>query len=61
MNIVKETVEQLNGNISIYSELGSGSTFALAFPLTMAIIPAILCEAGVEVFAIPLYNVFRDT
>jgi two-component system chemotaxis sensor kinase CheA len=59
MNIVKETVEQLNGNISIYSELGAGSTFALAFPLTMAIIPALLCEAGSEVFAIPLYNVFE--
>ncbi len=59
MNIVKETVEQLNGNITVNSEVGKGSTFALSFPLTMAIVPAILTSVGDEVFAIPLYNVFE--
>ncbi len=59
MNIVKETVEQLNGSINVDSEVGKGSTFTLAFPLTMAIVPAILTSVSEEVFAIPLYNVFE--
>ncbi len=59
MNIVKETVEQLNGNVSIATIINEGTTFSLAFPLTMAILPAILCTVGDEVFAIPLYNVYE--
>ncbi len=59
MNVVKETVNELNGNVSIETERGMGTRFVLTFPLTLAIIPAIMTRVRKEVYAIPLSDVIE--
>ncbi|PKL16142.1 MAG: chemotaxis protein CheA, partial [Spirochaetae bacterium HGW-Spirochaetae-5] len=59
MNVVKETVNELNGNVSIETEKSMGTRFVLTFPLTLAIIPAIMVKVRREVYAIPLSDVIE--
>ncbi len=59
MNVVKEIVSELNGNVSIETEPGMGTRFVMAFPLTMAIIPAIMVKVRREMYAIPLSDVIE--
>lgn len=59
MNVVKETVNELNGNVNIETEKGMGTRFVLSFPLTLAIIPAIMVKVRSEVYAIPLSDVIE--
>ncbi len=59
MNVVKEIVTELNGNVSIETEPGMGTRFVMAFPLTLAIIPAIMVKVRNEMFAIPLSDVIE--
>ena len=59
MNVVKETVNELNGNVAIETERSMGTRFVLTFPLTLAIIPAIMVKVRQEVYAIPLSDVIE--
>lgn len=59
MNVVKEIVSELNGNVSIETEPGMGTRFLLSFPLTLAIIPAIMVKVRHELYAIPLSDVIE--
>ena len=59
MDVVKRQIESLHGSLSIVSEPGSGSTFRLRLPLTLAIIQALLVAVGDESYAIPLSQVER--
>lgn len=54
---VKSVVEQLRGTVTVKSQLGVGTTFALRMPLTLAIIRALLFKAGARLFALPLLSV----
>ncbi|MHB8189816.1 MAG: chemotaxis protein CheA [Ferrimicrobium sp.] len=53
MDVVKTNVEQIGGSVEIGSTLGSGSTFKIRIPLTLAIIPALIVECAGDRFAIP--------
>ena len=53
MDVVKSNVEKIGGSVDIYSEVGSGSTFKLKIPLTLAIVPALVVKDKGETFAIP--------
>jgi two-component system chemotaxis sensor kinase CheA len=57
MNVVKEMVESFKGTIQIQNNPGQGCSFILSFPMTLAIISAILVEIGREVYAFPLSDV----
>jgi two-component system, chemotaxis family, sensor kinase CheA len=59
MNVVKETVSELNGSVRIETEPGMGTSFVLSFPLTLAIIPAIMIKVSKEMYAIPLPDVIE--
>ncbi|MBN1500502.1 MAG: chemotaxis protein CheW [Spirochaetes bacterium] len=59
MNVVKEVVTEMNGSITIESEPGMGTRFIMAFPLTLAIIPAIMVKVQKETYAIPLSDVIE--
>lgn len=59
MNVVKEVVEEMGGSIHIESEQGMGTKFIMAFPLTLAIIPAIMVKVATETYAIPLTDVIE--
>jgi two-component system chemotaxis sensor kinase CheA len=54
---VKSAVEQLRGTVSVKSQFGVATTFALRMPLTLAIIRALLFKAGARLFALPLLAV----
>ncbi len=57
MDVVKQTLNEMGGDLSIESHPGQGSLFRLTCPLTMAILPAILVRCGAERYAIPLTHV----
>lgn len=53
MDVVKTNLTRLGGGIEIDSRHGSGTTFILRLPLTLAIIPTLLVTVGDQRFAIP--------
>jgi two-component system chemotaxis sensor kinase CheA len=59
MNVVREVVNEMNGSITIESEPGMGTRFVMAFPLTLAIIPAIMVKVQKEIYAVPLSDVIE--
>ncbi|GGB30459.1 chemotaxis protein CheA [Virgibacillus dakarensis] len=59
LDVVKNTIESLGGNISIAAEVGKGSTFSIQLPLTLSIISVLLIELQTEKYAIPLSSVIE--
>lgn len=59
MDVVKKNVSRLSGLIDIETEPGEGTTFTLTLPITLAIIKALIVEAGGQVFAVPLSSVLE--
>jgi two-component system, chemotaxis family, sensor kinase CheA len=59
MDVVKTNVERIGGAIDLKSVAGSGTTFTIKIPLTLAIVSALVLEAGGERFAIPQVNVIE--
>ncbi len=59
MDVVKKNISKLSGMIDIETELGAGSKFTLTLPITLAIIKALIIEAGGQVFAVPLSSVLE--
>ncbi len=57
LDVVRKQIEKLNGNVSVYSEKGSGSVFTIKLPLTLAIIQGLLVRVGQEIYAIPITSV----
>jgi len=53
MDVVKTNIEKIGGSLELGSRLGHGTTFKIKIPLTLAIVPALIIEAGGERFAIP--------
>ncbi len=59
MDVVKRNVSRLSGMIDTESEVGTGTTFTLTLPITLAIIKALIIEAGGSRFAVPLGSVLE--
>jgi two-component system chemotaxis sensor kinase CheA len=59
MDVVKRNVARLSGMIDIQTETGVGTSFILTLPITLAIIKALLIEAGGLRFAVPLASVLE--
>ena len=57
MDVVKTKISQLNGQLSVESELGKGSRIVIKVPLTLAIMPTLMIMLGDQSFALPLVNV----
>ncbi len=53
MDVVRRNIEQLKGRIDIKSTKGTGSTFILRIPLTLAIIDGMLIRCGTERYIVP--------
>jgi two-component system, chemotaxis family, sensor kinase CheA len=54
VDVVMTRVRALGGTLEVRTELGRGSTFLIRVPLTLAIVRALLAEAGGERYAVPL-------
>jgi len=57
MDVVKRNIEKVNGQVSVESREGEGTTFYLRLPLTLAIVRALLVKVNESIFAIPLSDV----
>ncbi|MGO3442842.1 MAG: chemotaxis protein CheW [Pseudoalteromonas distincta] len=57
MDVVKTKITQLNGSVSIQSELGVGTILEIKVPLTLAILPTLMVVVGAQTFALPLAGV----
>ncbi len=57
MDVVANQVAKLGGTLSIASQRGKGTTFALRLPFTLAVTQALIVRAGPELYALPLPTV----
>ncbi|PFG53618.1 two-component system chemotaxis sensor kinase CheA [Marinobacter sp. LV10R520-4] len=57
MDVVKTKISQLNGQLSVVSKLGEGSSIVIKVPLTLAIMPTLMIMLADQSFALPLVNV----
>lgn len=61
LDVVKNKIEAINGEIFVDSKVGQGTKFRIKLPLTLAIIQALLIAIGNETYAIPLSSVDETT
>jgi two-component system chemotaxis sensor kinase CheA len=57
MDVVKKNIESLRGRIEIESEKGSGSTFSIHLPLTLAIIDGMVIRVGNNRYIVPTVSI----
>ena len=60
LDVVKTSIEKLNGSIAVFSRPGEGSRFVIRLPLTLAIIQGLLIRVGEEVYSIPVASVIES-
>jgi two-component system, chemotaxis family, sensor kinase CheA len=53
MDVVRSNIDQIGGTIDVKSVLGRGTSFSIKIPLTLAIVSALIVQAGGDRFAIP--------
>jgi two-component system chemotaxis sensor kinase CheA len=53
MDVVRSNIDQIGGSVDVHSIRGDGLSFTIKIPLTLAIISALIVEAGGNRFAIP--------
>jgi two-component system chemotaxis sensor kinase CheA len=64
LDVVRQNLERLRGNVDISSVPGKGTQFKLALPLTLAIIDGLVVKVGEERYIVPALSVresFRPT
>jgi two-component system, chemotaxis family, sensor kinase CheA len=57
LDIVRANIEDIGGSISLASRAGHGAKILLRIPLTLAIVPALIIDAGQDRFALPQHSV----
>ncbi|MEF8828041.1 MAG: chemotaxis protein CheA [Haloarcula sp.] len=61
MDVVHDTVSQLDGSVNVDSEPGEGTTVSLRLPVTMAIVKVLFVKVGGEEYGVPIKNVDEIT
>lgn len=57
LDVVKNKIEGLGGDVECKTKLGEGTSFIIRLPLTLAIIQTLMVELGTEKYAIPLGSI----
>ncbi len=57
LDVVKNKIEGLGGDVEVSTKLGEGTIFTVRLPLTLAIIQALMVEVRDEKYAIPLNSI----
>jgi two-component system chemotaxis sensor kinase CheA len=60
MDIVKRTINGLGGTVNVTSNPGTGTTFRIRLPLTMAILEGLSVSVGEEVYILPLTSIVEN-
>ncbi|HEY9693872.1 MAG TPA: response regulator [Oculatellaceae cyanobacterium] len=59
LDVVRSQVARLQGSVKVKTELGQGTTFTITVPLTLSILPLLLCRCQQQTLAIPSINVLE--
>jgi two-component system, chemotaxis family, sensor kinase CheA len=57
MDVVRNNIQSLGGNVEVESEPGRGTRFTLRLPLTLAILEGLSVQVGDQSYIIPLVNI----
>ena len=57
LDVVKEKIESIGGNLSLETILGEGTSFRLEFPVPYLLVPCIKIRSSDRYFAIPTENI----
>ncbi|MDR1353120.1 MAG: chemotaxis protein CheA [Treponema sp.] len=60
LDVVRRSIEKLNGTVNVTSEKGKGTKFIIKLPLTLAIIQGLLVRVGPEIYSIPITSVIES-
>jgi two-component system chemotaxis sensor kinase CheA len=60
LDVVRRSIEKLNGTVTVNSEKGKGTKFVIKLPLTLAIIQGLLVRVGEEIYSIPIASVIES-
>ncbi|WP_448100769.1 chemotaxis protein CheA [Luteibacter jiangsuensis] len=60
MDVVRRNVMDLGGTVGIRSTQGSGTTFTITLPLTLAIIDGLTAAVGEEAYIVPLVSIVES-
>ncbi|MBN9502060.1 MAG: hypothetical protein BGO01_10510 [Armatimonadetes bacterium 55-13] len=60
MDIVRQTIQGMNGSIGLSTEFGKGTTFRIRLPLTMAILEGLSLRIGEEIYILPLTSIVES-
>ena len=59
LDVVQSEIKSLGGQVSVASDFGSGSSFTIRVPTTVAVSDALMVKVGDQQFAIPLTEIDR--
>jgi two-component system chemotaxis sensor kinase CheA len=57
MDVVRRNIEALRGRVEIQTTAGSGTTFHIKLPLTLAIVEGLLLRVGTQRFVLPTFSI----
>jgi len=57
LDVVRQKIDGLGGQVDIVTEKGKGTKFVIKLPLTLAIVSALLARINTEIYSIPLDSV----
>ncbi|MGQ9844453.1 MAG: chemotaxis protein CheW [Spirochaetota bacterium] len=60
LDVVKTNIEALRGSVEVVNQVGSGTTFVIKLPLTLAIIDGMLVKVAHETFIIPILSIIES-
>ena len=60
LDVVRRSIEKLNGTVTVDSAKGKGTKFIIKLPLTLAIIQGLLVRVGPEIYSIPITSVIES-
>lgn len=59
MEVVRKTVEELGGLLTLNTQVGRGTRFTIRLPVTLAITDSLIVSVGGQTFAAPLPSVYE--
>jgi chemotaxis protein histidine kinase CheA len=61
LDVVRQTIARLGGEVKVTSSAGKGTTFSLRLPVSTSLAQAMLFKVGGQVYAIPAVHVVETT
>src|SRR6185369_25738 len=61
LDVVRQTIARLGGEVKVLSAAGRGTTFSMRLPLSTSLAQAMLFKVGGQVYAIPAVHVVDTT